>query len=450
MLKRGVPYVSVFFLLVSIILLTPGSSHAGLDAKRNILANGLTLLLVERHSLPVVMVSVGFTAGSLREPADKAGLASLTAGLLTAGTRTRKAAQINEEIEFVGAALNGSGGDDYITINLSVLKKDIHLGFDLLSDVIINPVFPEDELRKKIERVKGGLKSREEEPGFIASREFRKTVFGTHPYGRLISGSAETLDRITRRDILDFHEEYYVPNNAIMSVVGDISHEEVHVLLKQYFSTWRFREVKTPDLPVPKKEGPGQTIEIDRNLTQATVILGHRGVSRDEPDYYALSVMNYILGGGGFASRLMQNIRVEKGLVYDVRSSFGADKYGGSFSVILQTKNESANTAISEILKEIKKIKTLHVSDAELSDAKAFLIGSFPMRIETSRRIAGFLVAVEYYGLGVDYIEDYPGYINSVTKDEILRVAKKYLDPDNFILVVVADEKKTLLKSEFR
>jgi zinc protease len=418
--------------------------------KRDVLDSGLTLLLVERHNLPVVIVSIGFTAGSLREPADKAGLASLTAGLLTSGTKTRKAAQINEEIEFVGAALHGSGGDDYITVSLSVLKKDVHLGFDLLSDIIINPVFPGDELIKKVERVKGSLKSREEDPGFLASREFRKAVFGSHPYGRLISGNAETLDSITRKDVMDFHAAYYVPNNAIMSVVGDVTPEEVHELLKKYFSKWHSREVKAVNLPVSKKERDQQTIEIDRNLTQANIILGHSGVSRDNPDYYALSLMNYILGGGGFASRLMQNIRVEKGLVYDIRSSFSPDKYGGSFSVVLQTKNESANTAITEIIKEINKISTLHVSDAELSDAKAFLVGSFPMRIETSRRIAGFLVAVEYYGLGVGYIDDYPRYINSVTKDEILRVARKYLDSRNFHLVVVADKKKTSLKAEFK
>jgi zinc protease len=442
-------------LIASILLFTAVPSDAGLDIKRDVLENGLTLLIVERHNLPIVMVNVGIKAGSLIEPEEKAGLANLTAELLTSGTKKRTATEINEEMDFVGASLSASGGDDYVTVALSVLKKDLNLGFDLLSDIILNPSFLEDELNKKRERIKGSLKAQEDDPDFVASREFNKAVFGTHPYGRLTVGSPETLDKIKRGDLVDFHSSYYVPNNAIMSVVGDVTPEEVKSLLTKYFTEW----YPSP-IPLPQGEGArgrvpivfsGQkTITVDKDLTQANIILGHIGISRDNPDYYAVSVMNYILGSGGFASRLMQNLREEKGLVYDIHSFFDANKYGGSFQVGLQTKNESANVTIEEILGEIKKIRNTPVSDAELSDAKAFLTGSFPMRIETSRRIAGFLVAVEYYGLGMDYIDKYPFYINSVTKDDVLRVARKYLDPEEFILVVVADQEKAGLKKEFK
>jgi len=417
-----------------------------LDIKREALDNGLTLLTVERHNLPIVMVNVGIKAGSLIEPEEKAGLANLAAELLTAGTKKRTASEINEEIDFVGASLDASGGDDYVTVALSVLKKDLNLGFDLLSDIILNPSFPEGELNKKIERIKGSLKAQEDDPHFVASREFSKAVFGAHPYGRLTMGSPETLDKIKRDDLINFHSAYYVPNNAIMSVVGDITIEEVKDLLIKYFTKWQRKEVKVPYPLEPKRLKERKTTAIDKDLTQANIILGHIGISRDNPDYYAVSVMNYILGGGGFASRLMQNLREEKGLVYDIHSFFSANKYGGSFQVGLQTKNESANTSIEEILKEIKRIREAPVTDAELSDAKAFLTGSFPMRIETSSRIANFLVAVEYYGLGIDYIDKYPVYINSVTKEDVLRVAKKYLDPENFVLVVVADQEKAGLK----
>lgn len=430
-------------------LIFHSSSHA-LDVDRTVIENGLTLMIVERHNLPVVKVTVGFDAGSLRETTDKAGLANLTASLLTEGTENRTASEISEAVEFVGATLNASGGDDYITVNLSVLSKDLELGFELLSDVLLNPSFPEDEITKKIERIKGSLIAREEDPGFVASREFKKAVFGAYPYGRLISGSPETLDRIKRDDLVNFHSAYYVPNNAIMSVVGDVTSEEVKALLKKYFSGWHAKEIKIIFLPEPEKIKKKKTITIDKDLTQANIILGHIGISRDNPDYYAVFVMNYILGGGGFASRLMQNIRDDKGLVYSIYSFFAANKYAGYFRIGLQTKNESANTAIEEILKEVKKIRSVFVSDAELSDAKSFLTGSFPMRIETSSRIAGFLVAVEYYRLGMDYIDKYPKYINSVTKEEVLRVAKKYLDPEKFILVVVADQEKASLKKELR
>jgi zinc protease len=421
-----------------------------LESSRSVLDNGLVLMIVERNNLPVVKVSVGIKAGNLYEPEEKAGLAHLTAGLLDEGTTNRTAKQISEEIEFVGGSVGASGGDDYMTASLSVLKKDVDLGFKLLSDIILNPIFPEEELNKKKERIKAGLRSQEEDPGFVASREFKKAVFGVHPYGRLITGTVETIDKINKNDLIDFHSKYYLPNNAVIAVVGDITAEEVTELIHRYFSHWKPKVVRDPALPSIGAVKKPKTISVDKALTQANIIIGHIGVSRNNPDYYSLSVMNYILGGGGFASRLMQNIREEKGLVYDIHSFFAADKYGGRFQVGLQTKNESANTAIEETFKEINRIRKEPVSDIELSDARTFLTGSFPMRIETSSRIAGFLVAVEYYGLGVDYIDNYPGYINSVTKEDVLRVAKKYLDPENAVLVVVADQEKVALSKEFR
>ncbi len=449
---RNSAITKVFVLLLvvqTIFLMSRNSSHA-LDVSRSVLDNGLTLLIVERHNLPIVKVSLGLNAGSLHDPAEKSGLANIVAALLAEGTKNRTAQEISEEIDFVGGSIGAGGGNDYVTANLSILKKDIELGFDLLSDIILNPVFPEEELLKKRERIKGSLKAQEEDPGFVASKHFKKEVFGIHPYGILLSGTSETLDRITQEDLLDFHTGYYVPNNAVMTVVGDVTIEEVTGLVKKYFARWRSGNNVPPILPLLKRAKEKKRIIIDKNLAQANIILGHVGVSRDNPDYYALSVMNYILGGGGFASRLMQNVREEKGLVYDIRSFFGANKYGGQFQVSLKTKNESANTAIEEILKEINRIRDYPVSDEELSDAKSFLTGSFPMRIETSARIAGFLVAVEYYGLGREYIDDYPGYINDVTGEDVLRVARQYLDPENYILVVVANLDKAGLREDFQ
>lgn len=447
MRKITIKSIFLYAILVVLLFVVDSSSYA-LDVKRTVLDNGLTLLTVERHNLPMVKVAVGLNAGSLMEPAEKAGLANLTASLLTEGTQSRTSREISEAIEFVGGSIGASGGDDYSTVSLSILKKDVDLGFDLLADIILHPSFPEDELIKKRERIKASLKAREEDPAFVATKEFKKAVFGDHPYGRLVSGAEETLDAISREDVVNFHASYYVPNSSIIAVVGDISASEVTTLLKRYFSGWQTQNVEKNKLMLPKTREK-KIITVNKDLTQATIELGHLGVSRDNPDYYALSVMNYILGGGGFSSRLMLNIREEKGLVYDIHSFFAADKYGGSFQVGLQTKNESANTAIQEVLNEIRRIKTEPVTDAELSDAKSFLTGSFPMRIETSSRIAGFLVAVEYFDLGVQYIDNYPVYINSISKEDVLRVAKKYLDDVNFTLVVVADQEKAALKNKW-
>ena len=183
-------------------------------------------------------------------------------------------------------------------------------------------------------------------------------------------------------------------------------------------------------------------MKIDRGITQANIILGHAGVSRDNPDYYALTVMNYILGGGGFSSRLVRKIRNKRGLAYSVASFFDPGKYPGSFQIVLQTKNSSAREAISLSLQEMERIRKELVSEKELEGAKKYLIGSFPMRLDTQGKLANFLTQVEYYGLGPDYPEKYPSLIRSITREEVLRVAKKYLHPKNTILVVVANLKE--------
>jgi zinc protease len=439
---RGSGFLKIVLFVLIFHLSCISTPSYSLDVEREVLDNGLTLLIVERHNLPMVVVTVGIRAGSVLEPPEKAGLSNLTAMLLKAGTRNRTAEQIDEEIEFVGGELESSGGYDYITVGLTILKKDIILGLDLLSDIILNPVFPEGEIKKKIKLIKGSLRASEDDPNFVASKAFIKEVFDGHPYGRLIEGSEESLRGISRDDIIDFHRTYYLPASSIIAIVGDITADEARSLISRYFQIWKPGGPTHPRVPSPPRGRGGRTIVIDKDLTQANIIIGHTGVGRDNPDYYAISVMNYILGGGGFASRLMQKIRDEKGFVYDIYSTFSARKYGGAFEISLQTRNESADEAIEEIMGEIERIREEPVSDRELEDAKSFLTGVFPVRIETSRRIADFLVAVEYYGLGMDYIDKYPEYINSVTKEDVLRVARKYIRPEDLTIVIVGDREK--------
>jgi zinc protease len=262
-----------------------------------------------------------------------------------------------------------------------------------------------------------------------------------------VTGSVETVDAITAEDIRKFHDTLYRPNNAILSVVGDITPDELDALVRKYLSEWKPGNVpgRTP-LPLPAKRK--ETVLIDRELTQANVILGHTGVNRGNPDYYAISVMNYILGGGGFSSRLMQTVRDEMGLAYDIHSFFAPYKEGGLFEVVVQTKNESANTVVGVIDRQLKRIRSEQISDQELEDAKAYLTGSFPRRLETSRKIADFLAVVEFYGLGLDYVDKYALHIKAVTKDEVLRVANKYLDPVDMVTVVVGKQSKISLKNE--
>lgn len=440
------PFLLIILLLFAINYSLLTDVYA-LDIKRNVLPDGLTVLHVERHNLPIVMVTLLVKASPLNEPPDKAGLASLTAELLTEGTMKRKSTDISEEIEFIGASLGASTDSDYTAISLSVLKKDIEKGFEVFSDILLNPTFPDEEIKRNKDLIKGSLKQSEEDPSFVVSKAFKKAVYGELPYGRLVSGSVETIDNIRREDILKLHSDYYRPNNAILSVVGDLTPDELNTFINRFLSDWKSAEIpKRPS--VPKPENRKNTVLVDKDLTQANIILGHAGINRGNPDYYAVSVMNYILGGGGFSSRLMQSVRDEMGLAYDIHSFFSPYKEGGLFEVGVQTKNESANTVIAETLKQIERIRKEYVSDQELQDAKAYLTGSFPRRLDTNRKIADFLAVAEFYDLGLDYIEKYPQYINAVTKESILGIAGKYLDTGNLVTVVVGRQSKADIKEK--
>ena len=433
-----------YFILLTLLLAS--QAYAAPLAEREILSNNMVLLHAERKALPIVTVVMAVRAGSIVESSDKAGLAYLTAALLNEGTAKRTSREISEAIEFVGGSLSASAGQDYATISLSVLKKDVDLGFDLLSDMVMNPAFNDDEINRKKKITKNWLVQQNEEPGAVASIAFSKAVFGKHPYARQVQGTVDSLDLISRQDIVDFHNTFFSPNNTIMSVVGDISRDELRSLLEKHLGKWQQKTVTAIDLPAVRASDNPTVIKIDRDLVQANIIFGHVGISRDNPDYYAVSVMNYILGGGGFVSRLMDNIRDNKGLAYDVHSYFSASKFSGSFRAGLQTKNESANTAIDEVLREMERIRTEPVSDKELQDAKSYLTGSFPLRIDSNSKIAGFALAVEFNDLGLDYVDKYPSLINAVTKEDILRVANKYLDTKNYVLVVVGNIEKTKLR----
>jgi zinc protease len=417
-----------------------------LDARRTVLPNGLVVLHAENHNLPIVMVTAIVKVGQLHDTEEKAGTANLTAELLTEGTKSRSSKEISEQIDFIGASLDASAGADFTSISLSVLKKDIRKGFELFADILLKPVFPEDEIDRVRERVKGFLKQQEEDPSFLAERALIREVFGNHPYGRLTEGSPATLALIKREDLIRFHTDYFLPNNTILSLSGDLTPDELTTLLAEYFGTWEMRTLPQKSVKALERVKVKNVIKIDKDLTQANIILGHAGINRENPDYYAVSVMNYILGGGGFSSRLMQSIRDKMGLAYDVHSVFGAYKESGIFKVGVQTKNESASVAIDEIRKQLERIRKEGVSDEEVSDAKAYLTGSFPRRLDTNRKIADFLASAEFYNLGLDYVNKYADYINAVTKGDVLRVARKYLDPENYILVIVANQKKVVLK----
>jgi zinc protease len=450
-MRKNIFFINTYMLFPALLAISallvsiPASAEQPL-AKRIKLENGMVLLLSERHEIPMVTVHMAIKAGSTAVPEDKPGLASITASLLTQGTKKRTANQIHKEIDFIGGSLSTSGGEDFSWANLRVLKKDIRTGLDLLSDVLLHPLFDQQEIDRKVKETLAEIQRQKEEPAIVANQAFAKAVFGSHAYGRTNDEVAAYLPKLTRKDIIDFYSSRYGPVNTIIAVVGDVSQKEIVDLLNDYFKTWQMKAQPLPaEVPLPAID---KTVvkKIDKDVAQANIDMGHIGISRENPDFYAVVVMNYILGGGGFSSRLMDNIRDNKGLAYDVHSGFSAQKEPGAFTVTIQTKNESANEVIYETQKEIRRIQSELVSEKELADAKSYLSGSFPLRMDTYAKIAGMLTSIEIYRLGLDYPKRYPALINSVTREDVRRVAKKYLHPDKMVIVVVANLKKAKLK----
>ncbi len=418
-------------------------------ARKTTFPNGLTLIVSERNQLPTIHLQVLIRAGSAMDPPLLPGLANLVAELLPQGTDQRDATQISRQIESVGGALSASAESDYATIRLSILKKDLPLGLSILSDILLNPRFEQKEIDRKISELKARLKRMEEDPRQVAQKVFAQKLFGPHPYAHPPEGSLSTLSSITREDIVAFYQDYYRPNNVSILIVGQTSLEESGRMIQEVLKGWKPTPIHRPP-PVQPPALTGPVIEkIDRPISQASIVWGHLGIARSNPDFYALQVMNYILGGGGFVSRLVDIIRDNLGLTYGISSHFDARENTGSFQIAMETKSQNTNQALSEISKEIHLFLEKGISPAELSEAKAYLTGSFPLRMDTNAKLVRLLTAVEFYGLGLDFPERYPRLINQVTADEVQRVARAYLKPENFLLVVVGNQKDIRLKESW-
>jgi len=426
---------------LSLLFVFLGMAMAGVIPQRTVLDNGLVLLTSEQRALPMVTLELLIDAGSRHDTPKQEGLANLTSRLLTHGTTRRTSLQISEALDFIGANLSTRCVRDVASVSMTILKKDFSTGLDLLAEILTSSAFPQEEIDRQKQAVIASIRAREEEPGSIAQRRFSAELYPQSPYGRPVEGDEASVKPIEQSSLKEFYERYYRPNRAILAVVGDISHQEITDALNQAFRSWARGEAAKA-YTRPTAAGSAEVIRLNKDLTQANIILGHEGVPRDHPDHYAIQVMNYILGGGGFSSRLMDSIRNERGLAYSVYSYFSAEKSHGIFELVMQTKNETAQEAIRIAKQEIMRMREQSVSDEDLSDAKDYLTGSFPLRLDTNRKVAAFLAQVEFFQLGLDFPDRYADFIRKVSKDDVLRVAKRYLYPDKLITVIVGNLKK--------
>jgi zinc protease len=409
-------------------------------AHREVLPNGIVLLVAERPAVPIVVVLASFAAGSAFDPPDSPGLANLTASVLTRGTVRRTGPEVDQAIEFVGGSLEAGAGRDSLTVLLSILKKDLTLGLDLLQEVVRTPTFPESEVGRKVREIVAAIQRSEESPETVAGRELMRLVYPHHPYGHPVIGTRESVGALTRPRVVQFFERHVRPDRMIIAVVGAVTMNDARREVHARFGNWARPSTPAPVVGVaPLPAGSAEAKTVARpHLTQATVYLGRQVIRQDDPDYYPLSVASYILGGGS-ASRLYHRVRDEGGLAYAVYSHVSPARYGSTLAVTLQTRTDEVGKAVALTRAELARLVREPVTEPELTLAKSYLIGSFPLRLDTSGKMAGFLVTVEEQGLGLDYAERYKERIARVTAADVQRVASRYLTPDSFSAVTVGN-----------
>ena len=421
--------------------------HPKLDVERIELSNGLVLLLSENHSIPSVSINAIVQTGSRFEDDNKAGLASLVGSLLDAGTATRTSQQIAETIEAAGGQLGTYGDYQSSGVMVRVLSKDAVLGLDVTSDLIMNPNFPDAKVREHVDRRIAQIKSRLDVPRTQASDVFNEIVFEGSPQHRPSIGYEETVKTLNRADVTQYYRRFYVPPITKVAIAGDFDKNLIKGLVEATFGKWNApAEFELPKIRKPvRKTSP--TIEyVNAPKEQVNVIIGHLGIERNNPDYYALLVMDTILGSSpGFTSRIPRVLRDEQGLAYttfsNITSSAGLDP--GRFIAYIGTAPENLERAVSGLRNEIARIVESGVTEEELETAKLYLTGSFVFRFQRNSQIAEFLLEAEIYGLGFDFLERYPQLIREVSVEDVWRVTQKYIDPDNLTTVVVGPLKET-------
>ena len=402
------------------------------------LANGLQVIAVAHHEQPAVSLRLIVRAGGAQDPENRPGLATLAATLLDQGTATKSAEQVAHAIDSIGGAMGVGAGLDLSSVFAAVMKDSLNVGLDLVADVARNPAFAPEEIERQRQQMISAMKVSYEDPDFIAGLVFDRLVYGFHPYGKPDSGTPESLSAITRADLQAFHKRWFLPNNAILAIVGDVTHEEAFAGAERAFGSWARADVPvtgTSEVPPPAR----RLIVVDRpGAVQTEIRVGHVGVPRKHPDYLALDVALKILGGEG-GNRLHRVLRSERGLTYGAEANINALKDAGDIVANTDTRSDTTAEALRLIVNEFARLRRERVSPRELADAQAYLTGSFPLTIETPGDIALQVLNAVVYGLDLEELQTYRERVSRITPDDIQRVAQQFLHPDRLSIVLVGD-----------
>lgn len=403
------------------------------------LANGLKVYIVENHEQPIVSVSMYVLGGSSQDPGERQGLASITGEMLTKGTARRTALQIADEIDFVGGSLNSGSSWDANTVSVTVLTKFLPVGLDLLSDVILHPTFPSEELdRVKLQRL-ASIKQAKADAGYLADTAFSKLVFGDHAYGQQAGGTEQSVEALSVEDVRQFHASQFGVNNAFLIAAGDVHVDQFLATLNDLFGSWSKVSVIERHSPkLPEIAASRVALVSKPAAVQSAIRVGHLGIQRNHPDFITLYVMNMLLGGY-FNSRINLNLREKNGYTYGARSFFDARVQQGPFAVSTEVSTGVTAAAVREIISELTLLTVEGITDEELAMVKNYVIGSFPLQIETPQQVASRVAMIVLYGLGKDYYDTFRDKVAHLTRDDIKLAAKKYLHPSQLLIVASGD-----------
>lgn len=401
------------------------------------LPNGLTLLLMEKHNLPLVSFELIVETGSAADPAGEEGTASATAALLRRGTQARSAEQYSEQLDFIGGTFSSAVSSDYTNISAEFMKKDIEKGLDLLADPLLHPTFPQEEVTKLLKQRVDGIRAAKDQAGGVLGTYFNAYFYGTSPYARPVGGDENSLGRIQRDDIAKFYTTYYKPGNTILAVVGDFDSAQMQKELADRFGAWPAGTVVKTNIPAPQAVTGKKFLLVDKpDSTQTYFRIGNVGIPRTSADHVDLMVVNTLFGGR-FTSLINSALRIQSGLTYGAGSAFDERRGGGSFYISSYTRNATTEKALDMSLDVLKQFHEKGISDEQLSSAKNYIKGQYPLRIETSDQLASLIASLEFYGLTRSDVDGLYAKIDAMTMADAKRVIEKYYPLDNLVFVVI-------------
>lgn len=437
MRNRFVHALTLFTLLAAYA----AGAHALLPIEHWQTSRGAKVYFVQNRDLPMLDVSVDFPAGAGFDTPDKAGRANLTAHLLRLGTEGMDENEISQRLADVGAQLSGRFDSDRGGAGVRTLssERERTRAVEVLARILSAPAFAPEVLAREKVRLIGALKEADTRPDAIAAHAFSRMVYPAHPYGLRNSGEVETVSALTREDLLAFHQRHYTAGRAIVAIMGDVSREQAGAIAEALTSRLPETRPGAPTLPPVTALPAGQTRWIAHPATQSHIMMGAPGMSRTDPDYFALFVGNHVLGGGGFTSRITEEVRQKRGLAYAAYSYFSPMLQAGPFVVGMQTQGSQAPEALEVVRRTVSEFVRNGPTARELAVAKKNIVGGFPLRIDSNRKIHEYLAVIGFYGLPLDYLDQFTRNVEAVTVEQVRAAFQRHLDVDRMITVVVGE-----------